>query len=253
MPIPSKSHMHQKRNYRNLVHSKRFSTYGVTVQETDLHIHSKTPLISFARESVLRHRRIIETYIKQHPAFMTTLMPWPNNNPVADIIRNMIEAGIKAEVGPMAAVAGAVAESVGKDLLNYSPEIIIENGGDIFLNVNRPVTIGIYGGNSPLSLKMGLKISDCGIPMGVCTSSGTVGHSLSHGRADAVCVISSSCALADAAATSIGNRVSAAKDIEDAIAFGKSINGVSGLIVIIGKEMGLWGNIEVVPLSLKKT
>ena len=242
----------QKRNYRNLIHSERFATYGVSVLETDLYVHSSTPMVSFTRESVFKHRRIIEAYIKQYPEFLTTLIPWRHNHPVPDIIRDMINAGIKAGVGPMAAVAGAVAESVGKDLLNDSPEVIVENGGDIFLKVNHPITIGLYGGNSPLSLKLGLKISEIGIPVGVCTSSGTVGHSFSKGRADAVCVISGSCALADAAATSIGNRVSTEKDIKDAIAFGKGIDGVRGMIVIIGKEMGLWGNLEVVPLNLKK-
>ena len=118
--------------------------------------------------------------------------------------------------------------------------------------MDHPVTVGLYGGNSPLSLKLGLRVPDIGIPIGVCTSSGTVGHSLSMGRADAICVVSESCALADAAATSVGNRVMTEKDIKGAIEFGKRIDGVLGLVVMIGKDIGLWGDLEVVPLKLKK-
>ena len=248
----SKSDTHQDRNYRNLISSESLVSFGVIVQETDLFVHAASPMTAFTRELVIEHRGIIEAYIEQHPDFMTTLVPWRVSHPVPDIIRTMIEAGKMAAVGPMAAVAGAVAEFVGRDLLNHSAEIIVENGGDIFLKVDHPVTVGLYGGNSPLSLKLGLRVPDRGIPLGVCTSSGTIGHSLSMGRADAVCVVSESCALADAAATSIGNRITTEKDIKDAIEFGKRIDGVLGLVVMIGKDMGLWGDLEVVPLKIKK-
>ena len=242
----------QDRNYRNLVNSESLVSFGVTVQETDLFVHAAGPMIAFTRERVFEHRGIIEAYIEQYPEFMTTLVPWRDTRPVPDIIRTMIEVGKKAGVGPMAAVAGAVAEFVGRDLLNHSPEIIVENGGDIFLKVDHPVIVGLYGGNSPLSLKLGLRVPNIGIPLGVCTSSGTVGHSLSMGRADAVCVVSESCALADAAATSIGNRITMEKDIKDAIEVGKRIDGVLGLVIMIGKDMGFWGDLEVVPLKIKK-
>ena len=89
--------------------------------------------------------------------------------------------------------------------------------------------------------------------MAVCTSSGTVGHSVSFGKADAVCVVSSSCALADAAATAIGNRVAGSADIKDAIQRGKMIPGVGGILIIVGDKLGAWGGIEVVPLPGKKS
>lgn len=250
--MPLKTDIHQHRTYRNLVCSENLVSFDVTVQETDILVHATRPMIEYTRERILEHRGVIEAYIKQYPEFMTTLVPWQDTQPVPDIIRTMIDAGKKAAVGPMAAVAGTVAEFVGGDLLNHSPEIIVENGGDIFLRVDQPVTIGLYGGQSPLSLKMGLKISNTEIPLGVCTSSGTIGHSLSMGRADAVCVVSESCALADAAATSIGNRVTTNKGIQSAIEFGKDIDGVRGMVIMVGKDMGLWGDIEVVPLNIKK-
>ena len=100
----------------------------------------------------------------------------------------------------MAAVAGAIAEHVGGDLLSYTEEVIIENGGDVFIKTHGPVTVGVFAGNSPLSLRIGLRLNSMEAPLSVCTSSGTVGHSLSFGKADAVSVIARSCALADAAA-----------------------------------------------------
>ena len=116
-------------------------------------------------------------------------------------MKQMIEAGQKAGVGPMAAVAGAIAECVGRELLAFSPEIIIENGGDIYLKCLKKRVVGIFAGKSPLTGKIGLEIDAKDTPLGVCTSSGTVSHSLSFGKADAAVAIAPSATLADAAAT----------------------------------------------------
>ena len=161
----------------------------------------------------------------------------------------MVSAGERAGVGPMAAVAGAIAEHVGIDLLTHTDEVVVENGGDIFFKTNGPVTIGIFAGKSPISLKMGLRVNPEVKPLSVCTSSGTVGHSLSLGKADAVCVLSGSCSLADAAATSIGNRIASKAHIGSAIDFGKNIKGVDGIVVIMGNKMGMWGELEILRLK----
>jgi ApbE superfamily uncharacterized protein (UPF0280 family) len=222
------------------------------VKETDLFIHAEKPLEDITRESILKHRGYIEAYIKEHPEFATTLIPWHIIGPSPKIVREMAEAGEKAQVGPMAAVAGALAERVGRDLLSFSREIIVENGGDVFLKTDTAVTVGVFAGRSPLSMRIGLNMESSGRPVSVCTSSGTVGHSLSLGYADAVCVVSESCPLADAAATSIGNRVINKNDIPAAIDYGKTIEGVTGIVVIRDEEMGIWGNIEIIPLKGKK-
>ncbi len=96
---------------------------------------------------------------------------------------------------------------------------------------------------------MGLRVDPGKKPLSVCTSSGTVGHSLSFGKADAVCVLSRSCSLADAAATSIGNQITSKAHIGSAIDFGKNIRGVGGIVVIVGGEIGMWGELEVVRLK----
>jgi ApbE superfamily uncharacterized protein (UPF0280 family) len=159
----------------------------------------------------------------------------------------MAKAAEKANVGPMAAVAGAFAEFVGLDLLKYSPEVIVENGGDIFLKSTKSRLVGVYAGeDSPLTGRVALKIEPLDTPLGVCTSSGTVGHSLSFGKADAVVVLSHSTALADAAATAIGNIVKAETDVQKALDFARSVKGLVGAAVIINDKMGVWGKINLI-------
>lgn len=222
--------------------------FQVLVKETDLYVYAVNPLEDLAKELVLEYRGYIEAHIERYPDFATILIPWHIPYPVPAIIQDMIAAGEKAGVGPMASVAGVIAEYVGRGLLQHSDEVIIENGGDIFIKKNSPVTVAVFAGKSPLSLKIGLKVDSRGMPMAVCTSSGTVGHSLSFGKADAVCVISESCALADAAATAVGNQVKSKGDIQHAIEFGKNIPGVRGLLIIIGDKLGAWGDLEIVPI-----
>jgi ApbE superfamily uncharacterized protein (UPF0280 family) len=243
---------YQPRTYRNDVQKAGLSVFQVVVKETDLHIQADQPLETAAKDSILRHREILENYIQMYPNFATTLRPWPEEGPRPFLIDEMIRAGRRAGVGPMAAVAGAIAACVGGDLLMHSKEVIVENGGDVFIKTSEPLTVGIYAGDSELSLKMGLRAGGGDSPMAICTSSGTVGHSHSFGLADAVCVVSASCALADAAATAIGNHVGGARDIKSAIGWGRRIQGIQGIIIIAGEKMGVWGELELVSLSGKR-
>jgi ApbE superfamily uncharacterized protein (UPF0280 family) len=240
---------YRDRTYRSLVSNNILQNFRVVVRETDLLIRAETPLQDEARDFVLEHRMALERYIEDHPDFVDRLTPCSQDHLAPPIVRTMIEASQKAGVGPMGAVAGAVAEYVGRDLLNYSKEIIIENGGDIFVRTTFPVTVAIFAGQSPLSCKVGVHIDSPGTPMGVCTSSGTVGHSLSFGRAEAVLVISESVALADAAATAIGNVISNKADIGSGIHLGEKIPDVLGIVVILGDQMGVWGNVKLVTLG----
>ena len=212
-------------------------------------VHARKDLSSLTREAVLKQRGYLESYIREFPEFLTTHNAWSQGQPGPAIVEDMIAAGQQSDVGPMAAVAGAIAEHVGKELLSYSSEIVVENGGDVFVCIKHPVTVGVYAGRSPLSMRLGIRIHPADTPMGICTSSGTIGHSISHGHSDAVVVTALSCAAADAAATAIGNRVKNRHDINVAIDFGKQIQGIQGILVIIGAEMGAWGQLELVPLK----
>jgi len=149
----------------------------------------------------------------------------------------------------MAAVAGAIAERVGEGLLSHTKQIIVENGGDIFIKTDFPATVGIFAGKSILSGRIGIKVRSAEKSVSVCTSSGTVGHSRSMGNADAVCVVSSSCSLSDAAATSTGNLVRKKTDIQKALDFGRTIPGLFGILIIMDDKAGIWGEIEIVPLD----
>lgn len=243
--------LYQPRTYRNRIRKPGLSAFQVVVKETDLHIQADQELKDHALERVLYHRGVLEKYIVRNPMFATTMAPWPGDEPKPNLVQEMITAGRLSGVGPMAAVAGAVAAKVGIDLLEHSKEVIVENGGDVFLSTIRPVTLGIHAGVSPLGESLAIRIGG-GTPVGVCTSSGTIGHSYSYGNADAVCVISSVCALADAAATAICNRVQGELDIRGAIEWGKNIDGVLGIVIIIGEKMGAWGEVEFVPVKGKK-
>lgn len=244
--------MYQHRLYRNLTYEGDLTAFRVVVKETDLFVHAAKPLKDTTRELILKYRGYIEAHIKRHPTFVQTLTPWRFDGPLPVIIREMIDAGGRAGVGPMAAVAGAIAAHVGGDLLAYSEEVIVENGGDVFLKTYGPVTVGIFAGRSPLSLRIGLRLDPVETPLSVCTSSGSVGHSLSLGKADAVSVISRSCALADAVATAVGNRIKTKDQIQPAVDFGKKIEGVMGIVAILGDAVGIWGEVDIVPLEIEK-
>ena len=240
-----KKDTYQPRTYRHWIEGKDLIAFSVTEKETDLYIRATSNLQRKVRRLVLKYRKQLEGYIEKNPSFQTSLEPIvvPENAPA--IVREMAEAGQKAGVGPMAAVAGAIAECVGEELLEFTPEIIVENGGDIYLKILKKRVVGIYAGESPLTGKVGLEINPQDTPLGVCTSSGTVGHSLSFGKADAVVVVAISVTLADAAATAIGNRVRQPGDIDKALEYAGDIGGLKGVVIIIGKSVGVWGEVKL--------
>jgi ApbE superfamily uncharacterized protein (UPF0280 family) len=237
-----------KRYYRTRMARGSLTGFQVKINETDLMILAQQELSQIATSVVLQERRQLEHYIANHPGFLESLTPWPEDPLAPQLVKVMIRAGAQVNVGPMAAVAGAIAAAVGRELLNYSPEVIVENGGDIFLKISDPASVALYAGNSPLSMKVGLLIPAAQTPLGVCTSSGTVGHSLSLGRADAACVLAADTALADAAATALGNRVKKPADIPLALEWLAGAPGILGGVVIAGEKLGVWGELELRPL-----
>jgi hypothetical protein len=152
----------------------------------------------------------------------------------------------------MAAVAGAIAEQVGRELKVFSKEIIVENGGDIYLALESPAVVGLFAGPSPLNMRFGIRVQPEATPCGICTSSGTVGPSLSFGLADAVTVWASSTALADAAATFLGNLVCSPQDIESALDRAQGIPGIHAVVVIAGGRIGTWGPLDLVRFESSK-
>jgi ApbE superfamily uncharacterized protein (UPF0280 family) len=237
-----------ERSYRNRLFDRKLVSFQVLVKETDLYIQATHDLRPSAHYSVLRHRYQMEQYLSLHPWFLSSLTPLPDDEFAPPVIREMIQAGQNAGVGPMAAVAGAMAEAVGKELLPESPDVIVENGGDIFIFSSRELKVGIFAGKSPLSFHVGLRVPATAHGWGVCTSSGTVGPSLSFGRADAVCVVSPSAPLSDAAATAIGNLVHSPADLSCGLKRAQNIEGLTGVVIIIKDKLGAWGEIELIEI-----
>ena len=235
---------YKERNYRDLIEVRDLISFQIKEEESDLYIRANQKLASHARQLLINYREQIESYIESHPLFKRTLLPYPQDDESPEIINSMIQAANLFGVGPMATVAGAIAEFVGKELSNYTSEVIVENGGDIFIKSNKERKVSIFAGESPLSQKIILKIEAQKNFVGICTSSGTVGPSLSFGKADAVTVISDSVLLADAAATAVGNIVKSKEDIEKGLIYAQKIKGIKGIVIIKDDKMGLWGDIN---------
>ncbi|WP_217909542.1 UPF0280 family protein [Desulfosediminicola flagellatus] len=242
-----------EREYRVVAAGNELVSSLVRVAETDLHIRADVHVEEQAKGLVLEARLQIERYIHKHPEFLSALSPLPADSSATPLIADMMSAGQKAGVGPMAAVAGAVAGFVGRRLLASGvQEVIVENGGDIYLHRKEDCTVGIFAGESPLSYNIGIRITKDQLPCGVCTSSGTVGHSLSFGIADSVTVVAGSIALADAAATRLGNEVGKTEDraaaIQHALACARQIDNIHGVVIICDELLGAAGDVELVRL-----
>ncbi len=239
--------MYQTRYYRNLHQSNDLVSFEVNIKETDLYISACAKLPQEATKVVRVQRRKLESYIENNPEFLTSLRPLSLQDNMPYIARKMTEVSILAGVGPMAAVAGVLAEIVGWELLRVSPEIIVENGGDVFIKTGKRRVIGIYPGeHSPFKNKLAVEIQAREQPVGISTSSGTLGHSLSLGKADSVTVLAVDAGLADAAATAIANMVITPGDLNQAIEHAQSIAGLTGVIVVKDDKLGIWGKVKLV-------
>jgi len=237
-----------KRDYRTKTTNKALVSFQVVVKETDLWISADKYLKEQARNLVLDCRQQLETYIHYQPEFATTLTPYGYDAFAPTIVKKMIQATKELNVGPMAAVAGTIAQYTANGLLKLSDQVIVENGGDIYLKANRPMTVSIFAGDSPLSEKLGILIPERLMPVGICSSSGKVGHSLSFGTSDVVCLLSHSAALADGAATALGNLVKTKNDLQIIAELANTIDGILGGIVILEDSMSTWGEIQLVEL-----
>jgi ApbE superfamily uncharacterized protein (UPF0280 family) len=238
----------EERGYRKRV-GGGLRSFRVTVGETDLFIRADKDLKGMVEGMVRKVRAELEGYIAMDPWFALSLSPYPVSPFAPGIVRDMAEASALAGVGPMAAVAGAIAEHIGRGLMEVCEDVIVENGGDLFIRCSVPIVVAILAGNSPISGRIGILVDPSDEPVGICTSSGTVGHSLSFGKADAATVVSNSAAIADAAATAVGNVVVDEGDIEAGLLLASSIKGVRGAVVVKGGRVGIWGELKLIPVS----
>jgi ApbE superfamily uncharacterized protein (UPF0280 family) len=219
--------------------------FDVQVKQTDLRILAESDLSEQALRSVRIVRRTLEKWIARDRDFIAALSPLSCPVDAPKVIREMCAAGQAAGVGPMAAVAGAIAERVARDLSAFSPNVIVENGGDTFLMGDRERLVSIFAGRSPLSQRLALVVPPERQPLSVCTSSGTVGPSMSFGQADAAVIVARNAALADGVATAVGNRVRKPADVGPAVEWASSIPGLIHVVAILGEHMAAWGALEL--------
>jgi len=240
--------VHQTRAYRNYVKAQDLTKFEIIEKETDLLVLAKENLYDKALAYALKYRSEIEKYIEQDPQFAKTLSPYRIRYDAPPIIKEMAQASRRAKVGPMAAVAGSLAEFIGKDLMIFSEEVVVENNGDIFLKIVQTKKVALYTGESKAFANMALEIEPREEPFAICSSTGTDERTFSFGKADAVYVIAKSTPLADAAATAIGNWVNDVSDIDQALKKARKIRGLDGVLIIKEDQLGALGRIKLVPL-----
>ena len=196
--------------------------------------------IEAAKSGMLAARQVLEAYIAYDPFFLSTFDPYePDSDNV--VILRMTGSTKKAGVGPMAAVAGAIAWAGVEAMMDAGAVFgVIDNGGDIALISDRPVRVGVHAGPAALSNRIAFVVPPQEKILGICTSSATVGPSISFGIADAVTIFSHDVALADAWATSVCNLI---RPDDQTILSRVNADEVLGIFAIIGNLSIKWGHL----------
>jgi len=226
--------------------------HSIRIKETIATIIAEDEFIPLTSQYVREAREQIIDYIETEPEFERSLVPLSVSNNAPAVIREMANAGRAVGVGPMAAVAGCIAQYVVQHLVSDGANhVVFDNGGDIAMYLQHPIVAGIYTGPGGVD-GLGLRIVRTDTLLGLCTSSGVVGHSLSFGCSDAAICLSSDVALADATATALGNSViSRDSDLIVNSMRRYMVNDVEGLMVIIGDAIGTCGKLpEVVKANV---
>lgn len=242
----------EERTYRSQFNTSRFTGFEINYLETDVWIginpsSFKTEMKDIAFSKIKSLREKLDAYIKSEPFFQKSLKPFQPSEHAPLEAKEMALAAGKTGTGPMAAVAGLFAREVGREFMqNFRvEEMIIENGGDIFALLNKEMLLSVFAGSSPLSNRIGLAIPEEMGEFGICTSAGTVGPSLSYGKADAVVVICKDVLLADAFATAFGNKVKSPNDVEKVIHMSEKYPEIISMLIICEDQIGIRGDFEI--------
>ena len=223
--------MTTKRTYRTFTHKD--AAYRICCEKYDVVV-----------AEIIRQRRILEDYINRHPDFGRSFEPIELYDDVPLIAQRMARAARLAGVGPMAAVAGIMAQCAAEAGLKAgAKEVIVDNGGDIYLHVSKPVIIGLDSGGAELADRLAFSLKADDTPIAICSSSGRMGHLTSLGQCDLATVVSKDAALADAAATRAANLVKTAEDVDGALEQIAAIEGITGVMIVKDTRVGLAGQL----------
>lgn len=192
----------------------------------------------------IRNYSMLEAYINRQPTFRSSLLPITLLPEAPRVAHTMAQAAEIVGVGPMAAVAGTLAQLAAEaGIAAGSREAIVENGGDIYLIIDHDITIGIYAGENNFAANLAFHITPEETPLAICSSSSNMGHSLSLGKCDLATVLAKNAALADATATWLGNQIKCEADIEPALKKAAQIPGIRGILAVKREKMGIWGKL----------
>ena len=243
---------YKERSYRSRFSNDERRWFCVKFLESDLWIGVDSGSYSASMEAdtysmLVDLRRSMDAYLLMDPAYKAALVPYDAGLEAPTILKDMSKVSHKTGIGPMSAVAGAVALHVAEFLKSQFgvKEVIVENGGDIYAEAHSDMDIAVFAGQSPLSEKIGLHIPALAFPLGICTSSGTVGPSLSLGRADAVMIVCKDVLLADSYATAMANRIKIVNDLQPVIDRIQNIPDILGAIAIKDDRLALCGHYEL--------
>ena len=239
---------YKERTYRSRFSDDERRWFCVKFLESDLWIGVDCGSYRASMEAdtyamLVELRRSMDAYLLMDPAYKAALTPYDAGLEAPNILKEMSRVSHKTGIGPMSAVAGAVARHVAEFL--GTNEVIVENGGDIYAQACSDMDISVFAGQSPLSEKIGLHIPAADFPLGICTSSGTVGPSLSLGRADAVMIVCKDVMLADSYATAMANRIKSVNDLQPVIDRISAIPEILGAIAVKDDRMAITGQFEL--------
>lgn len=225
-------------------------TFQVVLEHTDLFVTAERDLAEPMLDLVRSLRGELKSFMLLTPGFRESLAPVPAPETAPLVARMMAQAAAAVNVGPMAAVAGTFAQLVADHFAPLSPNILVENGGDIYLHSTRPRVVALLG--DPASgARLGLRLSRRDFPVSLCASSATIGPSLSLGQGELVVVRSRSGAFADAAATALANLIDSGDDLDLVLAQARKLAplGLEGVFAQAGGKLGVWGKMELVALE----
>ncbi|AEV29681.1 hypothetical protein SpiGrapes_1887 [Sphaerochaeta pleomorpha str. Grapes] len=243
--------MYESRTYRQRMGATRFNSVSLSVGESDLWIGFQPSSVdshSFTLEAA-RYLRKLRNEIINYPdkTFLTSYSPISQKGVATPFLSSMFRASLASGTGPMASVAGAVAQSVGSYLKERFAltEIVVENGGDLYIDVLEELSVKLFAPGNALSGKLSLVVDPLHSPIGICTSSGKIGHSYSFGKADAVMVACFDAALADAYATAFCNRVKTPRDVQEICNEMNQLPDIISAVVLLDDKLALCGQLEV--------
>lgn len=237
-----------KYTYRRRIKASMKYNWRLVHRYSDLFISSDSDIIGRLRNLVHEFYGEIDSVISSDASFLKSLAPVAIKKEYPPIIKEMCMAAREMNVGPMASVAGAVCDYISGRLPPVMcGNLVIENGGDLYLRSTRDLNVGLYIKGSMLNDRLYLKIKKIQTPCGLCSSSGRFGHSLSLGKSDLVTVLAGSTITADAAATAIANTIISENDIDRAITAFRGKNGIRGILIVKNNRIGLWGDMRLSP------